>query len=47
MEGVDSGDHYTASYLFVKAKGYIKMFFWLLEVSIVNSYLCLGLGSKQ
>jgi hypothetical protein len=27
MEGVDSGDHYTASYLFVRAKGYIKMFF--------------------
>jgi hypothetical protein len=39
MEGVDRSDHHIASYQFMKRtkKWYRKMFFWLLEVSIVNS----------
>jgi hypothetical protein len=36
MGGVDRSDHYTASYQFTRTKKwYRKMFFWLLEVSIV------------
>lgn len=41
MGGVDAADHYISSYLFVRKskKWWRKMFFWLLEVSVVNSFL--------
>jgi hypothetical protein len=40
MGGINHSVHYTASYQFMSTKKwYRKMFFWLLEVSIVNSYL--------
>lgn len=41
MGGVDRSDHFIASYQFMRRtrKWYRKVFFWLLEVSVVNSYL--------
>jgi hypothetical protein len=46
--GVNSSDHYIASCQFMKTKKrYRKMFFWLLEVSIVNSYLLYALVQEQ
>lgn len=41
MGGVDRSDHYIANYQFMRRtrKWTRKLFFWLLEVSIVNSYL--------
>lgn len=41
LGGVDLADHYISSYIFVpkSVKWWRKLFFWLLEVSIVNSYL--------
>jgi hypothetical protein len=48
MEGVDDSDHYIASYQFMRTKKwYRKIFFWLLEVSIVNSYLLYVLVQQQ
>lgn len=41
MGAVDRSDHFVSSYQFMRKtkKWYRKMFFWLLEVSIINSYL--------
>lgn len=41
MGAVDRADHYCASYGFTRKsiKWWRKMFFWLLEVAIVNSFL--------
>jgi hypothetical protein len=41
MGGVDRSDHFIASYQFTRRtrKWYCKVFFWLLEVSVINSYL--------
>ena len=41
MGGVDRSDHFISSYQFMRktVKWYRKMFFWLLEVSIVNSHI--------
>ena len=41
MGGVDRTDHYIASYQFIRRtkKWYQKMFFWLLKVCILNSYI--------
>lgn len=41
MGAVDRADHFISSYQFMRRskKWYRKIFFWLLEVSIVNSYL--------
>lgn len=41
MGGVDRTDQYTAAYPFLRRshKWYRKMFFWLIEVCIVNSFL--------
>lgn len=41
MGAVDRSDHYISSYQFLRRtfKWYRKVFFWLLEVSILNSYL--------
>jgi hypothetical protein len=38
MGGVDLTDHYTASYSFMRRTEVVQKMFWLLEVSIVNSY---------
>lgn len=41
MGGVDRSDHFVSSYQFMRRtkKWYRKMFFWFLEVAIINSYL--------
>lgn len=41
MGAVDRSDHFISSYQFMRRtrKWYRKMFFWLFEVSIVNSYI--------
>lgn len=41
MGAVDRADHYCASYGFMRKslKWWRKMFFWLLEVAVVNSYI--------
>ena len=41
MSGVDFADQFSAYYKFVRRtlKWWRKLMFWLLEVSIVNSYL--------
>lgn len=41
MGAVDRSDHIISSYQFLRKskKWYRKMFFWLLEVSIINSYV--------
>ncbi len=41
MNGVDRSDQYTVSYPFVRktCKWWRKLFFYLLEVSVVNSYI--------
>ena len=41
MNGVDVSDQLTVFYAFVRKtrKWWRKLFFWLLEVSVVNSYL--------
>ena len=49
MGGVDRADHYCGSYAFLRktSKWWRKMFFWLLEVAIVNSYILFNLNRKQ
>ena len=41
MGGVDRSDHYCATYVFIRKslKWWRKLFFWCLEVCIVNSYI--------
>lgn len=41
MGAVDRSDHFISSYQFMRRtkKWYRKIFFWLLEVAVVNSYL--------
>ena len=41
MNGVDKADHYSGSYAFLRktAKWWRKMFFWIFEVSILNSFI--------
>ena len=41
MNGVDKADQYTAYYAFVRKsrKWWRKLFFWLFEVTLVNSYI--------
>lgn len=41
MGGVDRGDHFVSSYQFMRRtkKWYRKLFFWLLEIAIINSYI--------
>lgn len=45
MGAVDRADHYCASYAFSRKsmKWWRKLFFWLLEVSIVNSFILMRL----
>lgn len=41
INGVDMADQYTVSYSFIRKsfKWWRKLFFWLFEVSLVNSYI--------
>ena len=41
MGGVDRGDHFCATYSFIRKslKWWRKLFLWCLEISIVNSYI--------
>ena len=41
MNGVDKADQYTVYYSFIRKsrKWWRKLFFWLFEVTIVNSYI--------
>lgn len=41
MGGVDLADHYIASYSFTRktVKWWRKIFFWLLEISLVNAFI--------
>ena len=41
MGGVDRSDHYCASYSFTRKtlRWWRKLFFWLLEISVVNSFI--------
>ena len=41
MGGVDVADQYTSSYCFIRKtlKWWRKLFFWGLEVSVINSYV--------
>lgn len=49
MGGVDRADHYCGSYAFTRktVKWWRKLFFWLLEVSIVNSYHLFSMDRKE
>lgn len=49
MGGVDRADHYCASYNFSRKskKWWHKVFFWILEVSIVNAYLLFNLVQEK
>lgn len=49
MGGVDTVDHYCGSYSFTRksVKWWRKLFFWLLEVSIVNSYHLWTIDRKE
>jgi hypothetical protein len=49
MGGVDRNDHYCATYAFVRKslKWWRKLFFWCLEVSIVNAYILYSCHQKQ
>ena len=47
--GVDKADHYCGSYAFLRktAKWWCKMFFWLFEVAIVNSFILYNVQRKE
>ena len=49
MGGVDKADHYCGSYAFLRktAKWWRKMFFWLFEVAIVNSFILHNVQRKE
>jgi hypothetical protein len=49
MGGDDQNDHYCATYAFVRKslKWRRKLFFWCLEVSIVNAYILYSCHQKQ
>ena len=49
MGGVDKADHYCGSYAFLRktAKWWRKMFFWLFEVAIVNSFILYNVQRKE
>jgi hypothetical protein len=40
MGGVDRADHYYSSYGYLKKslKWWKKLYFWILEISLVNSF---------
>ena len=47
--GVDRTNHFCGSYAFLRktSKWWRKMFFWLMEVAIVNSYILYNMNRKQ
>lgn len=49
MGGVDRNDHYCTSYGFAKKslKWWRKLYFWILEVSIVNSFILYNIDRQQ
>lgn len=49
MGAVDRADHYCASYGFTRKslKWWRKMFFWLFEVAVVNSFILFNLHREQ
>ncbi|GLV37566.1 hypothetical protein CBL_20378 [Carabus blaptoides fortunei] len=49
MEAVDRADHYISSYGFTRKSlnWWRKMFFWILEVAIVNSYILYSKEREQ
>ena len=49
MSGVDTADHFCGSYAFLRKtrKWWCKMFFWLMEVAIVNNYMLYNMNRKQ
>lgn len=49
MGGVDRADHYCGSYAFSRKtlKWYRKLFFWILEVAIVNSFHLHTIDKKE
>lgn len=49
MGGVDRNDHYCSSYGFAKKslKWWRKLYFWLLEVSVVNSFILYNSEKKK
>lgn len=49
MGGVDRSDHFISSYQFMRRtkKWYRKIFFWLLEVAIIDSYLLHKMMQQQ
>ncbi|KAG8250277.1 hypothetical protein J6590_108582 [Homalodisca vitripennis] len=49
MGGLDQADHYIASYKFSRKslKWWRKLFFWMLEVGIVNSFLLLNTNEQN
>ena len=49
MNGVDRADQYTVYYSFVRrsVKWWRKVFFWVMEVAVVNSYILYKCTSTQ
>lgn len=49
MGAVDRADHYCGSYAFTRktVKWWRKLFFWLLEIAIVNSYHLWNIDRKE
>jgi hypothetical protein len=49
MGGVDVADQYISSYSFIRKskKWWHKMFFWLLEVAVVNSFILYNLSAAS
>jgi hypothetical protein len=49
MGGVDVSDQYISSYSFIRKskKWWRKMFFWLLEVAVVNSFILYNLSAAS
>ena len=49
MGGVDKGDHYCGSCAFLRktAKWWRKMFFWIFEVTIVNSFILYNIRRRE
>ena len=49
MNGVDKADQYTVYYSFIRrsCKWWRKLFFWLFEVTVVNSYILYRINSSR
>ena len=49
MGGVDMADHYCGSYAFLRktAKWWRKMFLWIFEVAVVNSFILYNIRRRD